>query len=70
MLENPEREAEQKPDQVIAALGRRAVETLADIGAGSGCFSFRFARSLGNSGRFYEVRFRRITEGQDNELPG
>jgi ubiquinone/menaquinone biosynthesis C-methylase UbiE len=55
MLENPERDAEQKPDQVIAALGLRAGETLADIGAGSGYFSFRFARALGNSGRVYAV---------------
>jgi predicted methyltransferase len=70
MLENPERDAEQKPDQVIAALGLRAGETVADIGAGSGYFSFRFARALGNSGRVCEAQLRRITEWQDNEPPG
>jgi arsenite methyltransferase len=55
MLENPQRDAEQKPDEVIAALDLKAGETLADIGAGSGYFSFRFARKLGDSGRVYAV---------------
>jgi predicted methyltransferase len=64
MLENPERDAEQKPDQVIAPLGLRAGETLADIGAGSGYFSFRFARALGNSGRVYEARSAALRKGR------
>jgi arsenite methyltransferase len=55
MLENPQRDAEQKPDQVIAAMDIKAGETLADIGAGSGYFSFRFARKVGDSGRVYAV---------------
>jgi arsenite methyltransferase len=55
MLDNPQRDAEQKPDEVIAALDLKAGETLADIGAGSGYFSFRFARKLGDSGRVYAV---------------
>jgi arsenite methyltransferase len=55
MLENPQRDAEQKPDEVIAALDLKAGETLADIGAGSGYFSFRFARKLGDNGRVYAV---------------
>jgi ubiquinone/menaquinone biosynthesis C-methylase UbiE len=55
MLENPQRDAEQKPEEVIAALGIREGETLADIGAGSGYFSFRFARKVGGSGRVYAV---------------
>jgi arsenite methyltransferase len=55
MLENPERAAEQKPEEVIAALGIRPGETIADIGAGSGFFSFRFAGPVGSSGRIYAV---------------
>ena len=55
MLENPQRDKEQKPDEVIAALDLKPGETLADIGAGSGYFSFRFARKVGGSGRVYAV---------------
>jgi len=55
MLENPQRDAEQKPAEVIAALKIREGETLADIGAGSGYFSFRFAPKVGSSGRIYAV---------------
>jgi len=55
MLENPQRDAEQKPDEVIAALDLKSGETLADIGAGSGYFSFRLARKVGDTGRVYAV---------------
>ena len=55
MLESPQRDAEQKPDEVIAALDLKVGETVADIGAGSGYFSFRFARKVGRSGRVYAV---------------
>jgi ubiquinone/menaquinone biosynthesis C-methylase UbiE len=55
MLESPERTAEQKPDEVIAALGLKQGEILADIGAGSGFFAFRFAPHVGNNGRIYAV---------------
>jgi arsenite methyltransferase len=54
-LENPQRDAEQKPDEVIKALGLKNGETIADIGAGSGYFAFRFARTVGNNGRVYAV---------------
>jgi ubiquinone/menaquinone biosynthesis C-methylase UbiE len=55
MLENPQREAEQKPEEVIAALGLKPGEVIADIGAGSGFFSFRFAPKVGKGGRVYAV---------------
>jgi arsenite methyltransferase len=55
MLENPQRDEEQKPDEVIAALNLKEGETLADIGAGSGYFSVRLARKVGVSGRIYAV---------------
>jgi SAM-dependent methyltransferase len=45
-LEKPERAIWQKPDDVVAALGLEGSETLDDIGAGSGYFTFRFAKAL------------------------
>lgn len=45
-LEKPERAIWQKPDDVVAALGLKGNETLVDLGAGSGYFTFRFARAL------------------------
>jgi arsenite methyltransferase len=55
MLENPQRDAEQKPEEVIQVLDIKPGETLADIGAGSGYFTFRFARKVGENGRVYAV---------------
>ncbi len=55
MLENPQRDAEQKPDEVIKALGIKTGETIADIGAGSGYFAFRFSKQVGDTGRVYAV---------------
>jgi 2-polyprenyl-3-methyl-5-hydroxy-6-metoxy-1,4-benzoquinol methylase len=45
-LERPDRAAWQKPDAVVAALGLKGTETVADVGAGSGYFTFRFAKAL------------------------
>jgi SAM-dependent methyltransferase len=45
-LERSDRAAWQKPDDVIAALHLRGGETLVDVGAGSGYFTFRFAKAL------------------------
>jgi len=45
-LEKPERAVWQKPDDVVAALGLKGSETLIDVGAGSGYFTFRFAKAL------------------------
>jgi SAM-dependent methyltransferase len=45
-LEKPERALWQKPDEVVKALGLKGAETLVDVGAGSGYFTFRFARAL------------------------
>ena len=43
VLEDPSRDAWQKPDQVVAALDLKPTETIADLGAGTGYFSRRFA---------------------------
>lgn len=45
-LEREDRAAWQKPDAVVASLGLEGNETVADVGAGSGYFSFRFAKAL------------------------
>jgi len=45
-LERPDRARWQRPDAVIAALGLGGGETVADVGAGSGYFSFRLARAV------------------------
>ena len=55
MLENPQRDAEQKPEEVIKSLNIKKGDFIADIGAGSGYFAFRFARHVGASGRIYAV---------------
>lgn len=45
-LERPDRAAWQKPDAVVAALHLAGNETLVDVGAGSGYFTFRLAKAL------------------------
>jgi hypothetical protein len=45
-LERPDRAAWQKPDTVIAAMDLTGRETVVDLGAGSGYFSFRLAQLL------------------------
>ena len=55
MLEDPDRDSYQKPHEVVMALNLREGETVADVGAGSGYFSFRFARHIGEKGRVYAV---------------
>ena len=55
MLEDPRRDAYQKPDEVVAALALKPGETVADIGSGSGYFTLRFAPRVGPTGRVYAV---------------
>ncbi|MDI7268833.1 MAG: class I SAM-dependent methyltransferase, partial [Myxococcota bacterium] len=47
-LDRPDREAWQKPDAIVAALGLTGLEVVGDLGAGSGYFTFRFAEALPN----------------------
>lgn len=53
-FEDPSRDAWQKPDEVVAALGLPATAKLADIGSATGYFSVRFAKAL-SSGLVYGV---------------
>jgi arsenite methyltransferase len=55
MLEDPKRDAYQKPHEVITALKLKEGEVIADIGAGSGYFAFRLGAHVGEQGRVYAV---------------
>jgi ubiquinone/menaquinone biosynthesis C-methylase UbiE len=44
-----------KPDEVIAALSIRKGHRIADIGAGGGYFTCRFAEAVGEDGQVYAV---------------
>lgn len=55
VLENPGRDAWQSPEQVVEALGLNSGDDIADIGAGTGYFSVRFAKAVGPSGKVYAV---------------
>lgn len=54
VFDDPERDAWQKPHDVIRALGLKPDAIVADIGAGTGYFSMRFAHML-PQGRVYGV---------------
>jgi ubiquinone/menaquinone biosynthesis C-methylase UbiE len=54
-LEDAQRDAYQKPQEVLTALNLRPGEVIADIGAGSGYFTFRIARHVGPKGKVYAV---------------
>jgi arsenite methyltransferase len=54
-MERPQRDAWMKPDEVVKALELKNGEVVADIGAGSGYFSRRFARAVAPDGKVYAV---------------
>ena len=54
-LERPEREQEERTDLLVTALALKPGEIVADIGAGSGYFSWRMAQKVGERGRVYAV---------------
>jgi len=54
-LERPEREREEQPAKAIAALDIRPGAVVADVGAGSGYYTSRLARQVGESGRVYST---------------
>ena len=53
LLEGPDRDAYQRPDQIMDALLIGEGSTVADIGAGGGWFTVRLARTVGPNGRVY-----------------
>jgi precorrin-6B methylase 2 len=54
-LERPEREVEERTDLLLTALQLKPGDAVADVGAGSGYFSWRMAQRVGPSGRVYAV---------------
>ncbi len=58
MLERPEREAFQKPEQVMRALALEPGERVADLGAGSGYFTLRLAEAVQPGGRVLALDIR------------
>jgi len=54
-FERAERDEWQKPNEVIRVLGARNGMVVADIGAGSGYFSRRFAKAVAPGGKVYAV---------------
>lgn len=53
ILEGPDRDAWQKPEQIMDALGIADGATVADLGAGGGWFTVRLARRVGPTGIVY-----------------
>jgi ubiquinone/menaquinone biosynthesis C-methylase UbiE len=54
-MERAERDEWQKPDEVVKALNLKNRDAVADIGAGTGYFSRRFARAVAPDGKVYAV---------------
>ena len=55
VLDDPERDSWQKPDEVVKALGLKPGNVIADVGAGTGYFAVRFAGPVGPQGRVLAV---------------
>jgi len=53
LLEGPDRDQWQKPDQIMDALGIADGSVVADIGAAGGWFTVRLARRVGPNGHVY-----------------
>ena len=54
-LERRERELEEDPDLAMRLIRVQRGSTVADLGAGSGYFTVRLARAVGNDGKVYAV---------------
>jgi len=54
-LERPERDSEERPQLVIDALEIKPGQTIADLGAGSGYYSFRIAPLVGQQGEVLAI---------------
>jgi SAM-dependent methyltransferase len=54
-LERPEREKEEEPKLLLAALKVKPGDMVADVGAGTGYFTFPLARLVGPQGKVYAV---------------
>lgn len=55
LFNNPVRERWEKSSKMIAALGLKPGQLVADVGCGPGYFSFKFAKLVGPKGRVYAI---------------
>jgi len=55
MYEFPGRDGWQNPEEVVAALGLKPGDHVADLGSGGGYFTFPIAEAVGATGRVYAV---------------
>ena len=79
VFDDPERDAWQKPGEVVAALGLRPGDVVADVGAGTGYFNPYWSRAVGSGGAVLAVdveprlvahlRDRAEREGTRNVVP-
>lgn len=68
-LEGPDRDAWQRPDQVMDALSISEASVVADLGAGGGWFTVRLARRVGPNGHvFAEDIQREMVEAIDRRV--
>lgn len=74
-LENPERDEWQQPARVVESLRLQPGQSVADIGAGSGYFTVRMAREVGEKGKVFAVDIDRglidhlAKRGREEKLP-
>lgn len=54
-LDRPERDTEERPDLVMKALALKPGDLVADLGCGTGYFSWRMAKAVGPTGVVYGV---------------
>ena len=54
-FDRPERDAEERPDQIISALALSPGATVADVGCGTGYFTWRLAEQVGPTGKVLAV---------------
>lgn len=55
MFNNKAADPKNKPGEVLSAIGLKAGQSIADVGAGGGYFSLRFAETAGEQGKVYAV---------------
>jgi putative heme-binding domain-containing protein len=54
-FDRPDRDRDERPDVLLAALGIAPGSTVADVGSGTGYFTWRLARQVGPAGKVYAV---------------
>jgi len=59
IFEDPKRDEKLQPDRIMDILGIKEGSTVVDVGAGSGWFTVRAARRVGNGGIVYAVDINR-----------